>query len=76
MTTRAEYAIWIIIIVEDLYTSVRAESHVEADGCCLAGTVGGRSYHILELDIEFAVLMTIGNLAVGTHVQPARVGVG
>ena len=76
MTTRAEYASWIIIIVEDLYTSVRAKSHVETDSSCFATTIGCRSYHILELDIEFAVLMTIGNLAVGAHVHPARVGVG
>ena len=75
MTTRAEYACWIIIIVVNLYTSVRAKSHVEADGCGLAGTIGCRSYHILELDIEFTVLMTIGNLTVGTHVHPARVGI-
>ena len=76
MTTRAEYASWMIIIVVNLYTSVRAKSHVETDSSCFATTVGGRSYHILELDIELTILMTISNLTVGTHVHPARVGVG
>ena len=75
MTTRAEYACWIIIIIENLYTSIWAKSHVEADSSCFATTIGCRSYHILELDIEFTVLMTISNLTVGTHVHPARIGI-
>ena len=75
MTTRAEYACWIIIVIVNLYASVWAKSHVEADSCCFAGTVCCRSYNILELDIEFTILMTISNLTVGTHVHPARIGI-
>ena len=71
MTTRTEYACWIIIIVVNLYTSVRAKSHVETDSSCFATTIGCRSHHILELDIELTILMTISNLTVGTHVHPA-----
>ena len=49
---------------------------MEAKGCGLAATSCCRCYNVLELDIELAVLMSVGYLTVATHVHPTRVGIG
>ena len=71
VATATEHASRCIIVIINLHASVRAESHVEAQCGNLAGTVGGRRNHILEDDVELAVLTSASNLRVGSHIHPA-----
>ena len=70
VATAAEHAGWVVVVVEYLNAAVRTQCHVEAEGCGLAATSCCRCNNVLELDVELAVLMSVGYLAVAAHIHP------